>query len=197
MPGLAAGASLALPSGMALAADSAPDSAPLFEGIMQYAYIVPDLQQAMADFTEGLGIGPWFLTENFQPPGMSYRGQPTNPAVSIAMSYSDNMNFELIQQRDDVPSVYRETLEKKGYGFHHWGVASTDFDRDLEDYVAKGDEVAFAVSLNGGRIAYVDTTAHLPGMVELIEITDNVRTAFGNMARIAREWDGGELVWQD
>jgi hypothetical protein len=180
-----------------LLAAAAPDEQPIFDGIMQYAYIVPDLRQAMEDYTERLGIGPWFLTERFSPPEMKYRGQPTNPDVTIAMTYSGGMNIELIQQRDDTPSVYHETRQKRGFGFHHFGVTTEDFDKDLQAYLDKGDEAAFTITLGGGnRIAYIDTTAYLPGMVELIEVTDGVRAAFGNMHRIARNWDGKTLIWQ-
>lgn len=195
LPGLAAAASLVLPRGLAQAATAS--DAPLFEGIMQISYIVPDLQQAMRDYTERLGIGPWFVTEHFNPPGMLYRGEPTSPDVAIGMTYSDHMNVELIQQRDDTPSVYRETLAKKGYGFHHWGLASDYFDRDLAAYRDRGEAVAFEVTLGGGnRIAYIDTTATLPGMIELIEVTDGVRSGFGNMYRISRDWDGRDLIYQ-
>jgi hypothetical protein len=180
-----------------LLAAAAPDEQPIFDGIMQYAYIVPDLRQAMEDYTERLGIGPWFLTERFSPPEQKYRGQATSPDVTIAMTYSGGMNIELIQQRDDTPSVYHETREKRGFGFHHFGVTTENFDKDLQAYLDKGDEAAFEITLGGGnRIAYIDTTAYLPGMVELIEVTEGVREAFGNMHRIARNWDGKTLIWQ-
>ena len=36
-----------------------------FRGVMQVAYIVPDLNKAMADYTANLKMGPWFVSERF------------------------------------------------------------------------------------------------------------------------------------
>jgi len=44
-------------------------------------------------------------------------------------------------------------------------------------------------------VVYADTSAYLDGMTELIEITDGVRAGFGDMYRIARDWDGKELIF--
>jgi hypothetical protein len=195
LSGSTAFAGTLLPRIAAAAVD--PNEQPIFDGIMQYAYIVPDLQEAMENYAERLGVGPWFVTERFSPPQMQYRGQPTNPDVAIAMSYSGGMNIELIQQRDDTPSVYHEVRQARGFGFHHWGVTTENFDRDLQAYLDRGDEAAFTITLgSGSRIAYIDTTAYLPGMVELIEVTDGVRASFGNMHRITRDWDGKTLIYQ-
>ena len=95
----------------------------------------------------------------------------------------------------ETASVYRDVLLDRGYGFHHWGVATGDFDRDLETYRERGDAVAFTMTLgSGSRLAYIDTRGNLAGMVELIEVNDNVRSGFGNMYRLAREWDGTPLI---
>jgi len=69
------------------------------------------------------------------------------------------MMIELIQENSAAPSVYRETIEKRGYGFHHWGVATRDFDRSVAEYEAAGHELAFFARVpTGGRVAYMDTT---------------------------------------
>jgi len=63
--------------------------------------------------------------------------------------------------------VYREWIEKHGYGFHHWGRATKNFDRDVARYQAQGHELAFLAGVpSGGSVAYMDTTAQLPGYVE-------------------------------
>ena len=193
-PGLTAAIAAIMPASLVRAA--AADTLPLFNGVMQFAYIVPDIHKAMADWTDRLGIGPWFLNEPFDPPATLYRGQPARPAINLAMTYSGAMNIELIQPLDNMPNPYTETLAKKGYGFHHWGLAVDDLAAALQGYLDKGYEEALRVTLDGGnQVVYVDTTRDLPGMIELIEITDGVRTAFGEMHRIAENWDGKELVF--
>jgi len=195
-PALAAGASLALPPHLLSAAENAADE-PVFQGIMQISWIVPDLQAAMREYTERLGIGPWFVSEHFSPEVNLYRGEPNDADISIGMTYSGHMNFELIEQHDEKPSVYRETLLKRGYGFHHWALASHDIEADIASYQAKGDAIALDILINGGRVVYADTSAYLDGMTELIEITDGVRAGFGDMYRIARDWDGKDLIFGD
>lgn len=194
LPAAAAAATVLLPQHRVRAAEPGPGNAPIFTGIMQIAYIVPDLQAAMEHYAGHLGIGPWFVTESFKPIDPRYRGQPTDPDVTIGMSYSAQMNVELIQQRDDTPSVYKELEQRSGFGFHHWGVGTRDFDRDLQRYLDRGTEVAFSMTLASGiRLAYLDTTPHLPGMIELIEVDDGVVSGFTNMFRMAQEWDGKTL----
>ena len=167
---------------------------PPFKGIMQMAYIVPDLQKAIAHYVDELRIGPWFVSEHFAGTDKLYRGKPTEVDMTIGMSYANQMNIELIQQIGDAPSVYREVTEARGYGFHHWGVATDTFDDDLKRYRTQGYEVAFTTSIRGARLAYVDTTRDLPGMIELIELTPNHKSVFTSWYRACQDWDGHEPI---
>jgi Glyoxalase/Bleomycin resistance protein/Dioxygenase superfamily len=165
------------------------------DGIIQMAYVVEDIRRAMDQWVEQLHAGPWFLFEHFTGVDPSYRGGPSEADVAIAMGFSGHMMIELIQPNDNAPSVYRETIEKRGYGFHHWGVGSKDFDRDVETYRKRGAELAFFARVpSGGRIAYMDTTAELPGMVELIELNADFEPIFTGFYRASLGWDGKDRV---
>jgi hypothetical protein len=113
------------------------------DGIIQMAYVVTDIHRAIEQWVSKLKVGPWFLLPNFSGIDPKYRGKPSKADVALAMSFAGHMNVELIQPNDDSPSVYREVLEARGPGFHHWGVASANFDRDLERYRSAGHELAF------------------------------------------------------
>jgi len=161
------------------------------DGIIQTAYVVEDIPRAMQHWVEQLKVGPWFLLEHFTGVDASYRGKPSEADVAIAMSFAGHMMIELIQPNDKAPSVYREIIEKRGYGFHHWGIGSKDFDRDVERYEKVGGELAFFARVpSGGRVAYMDTTAQLPGMVELIELGANFEPMFTGFYRASLGWDG-------
>ena len=67
--------------------------------------------------------------------------------VAIAMSFAGHMNIELIQPNDGNPSVYKEAIDARGYGFHHWGIACTDVDAEVRRYQAMGMEEAFLYQL--------------------------------------------------
>lgn len=101
-------------------------------GIIQTAYVVEDVQQAIREWITKLKVGPWFLLEHFTSEDALYWGRPTDVDVSIAMSFAGHMMIERIEQHNDLPSVYRDITKKRRYGFHHWGVATADFDRDVE-----------------------------------------------------------------
>jgi hypothetical protein len=164
-------------------------------GIIQFAYTVANLDQSIADYGARLHVGPWFVIGPFTPPEARYRGQPTSLNVTIAMGFSGHIQVELIQQNNDVPSVFRELIDKRGHGFHHWGVACKDFDREVERHRALGYEVAFSDRTpDGTRIAYMDATAHLPGMVELIEMTDATEAMFTGIYQASLEWGGSNPV---
>jgi hypothetical protein len=175
---------------MALVGFGQPD-----DGIIQLAYVVEDIQAAMAAWVEKLKVGPWFLLDRFTGEQPMYRGQPSRAEVKLAMSFAGHMNIELIQPSNDAPSVYREVIERRGYGFHHWGKATAHFDDDLARYRKAGHEVGFICRVpSGGRVAYLDTTATLPGFVELIELGGAFEPVFSRFYRDSIGWDGSEPV---
>jgi hypothetical protein len=165
-----------------------------FKGVMQVAYIVRDLKQAMSEFTASLKMGPWFVSPHFAGTDKTYRGAPSEVDMTIAMTYANHMNIELIQQLNDVPSVYRDVSDRRGFGFHHWGVATYDYERDLAAYRARGYEFAFYTMLRGARLAYLDTTADMPGMVELIEMNAQREEMFQAMYAASVTWNGKDPV---
>jgi hypothetical protein len=175
---------------MALVNFGQPDN-----GIIQMAYVVEDIHRAMRHWVEKLNVGPWFLLDSFTGIDAQYRGNPTGSPVSLAMSFAGHMMIEIIQEHGPAPSVYRETIEKRGYGFHHWGVATTDFDRSVKKYESDGYELAFLARVpTGGRVAYMDTTRDLPGMVELIELGAAFDEVFSGFYAATIGWDGSNSV---
>ncbi len=165
------------------------------DGIVQMAYVVEDIHAAMKEWTGCMKVGPWFLLDRLAGVEAQYRGGPSQAEVTLAMSFSGHMNVELIQQVNDAPSVYRETIDKRGYGFHHFGVATWNFDQEVERYRAGGAELAFLLRVpSGGRVAYMDTTATLPGMVELIELGPGFEPTFNRFYRASIGWDGSDPV---
>ena len=161
-------------------------------GVIQFAYTVADIQEGMRRYSELLHIGPWFLIGPFVPPKGIYRGTTTKMKVSLAFAFADRLMIELIQQHDEEPSVFRETLKARGaHGFHHWAVGARDFDNAVAQYKSRGYREAFSdTAPMGYRIVYFDTTAELPGMLEVIEINHAAEEGYQQMYQAAQEWDG-------
>jgi hypothetical protein len=74
---------------------------PLPGPIRQIGYVVTDLDKALAGWVE-LGVGPWFVMRGL-PQHVTYRGEPCEITLSLALANSGDMQFEVIQQQDDTP----------------------------------------------------------------------------------------------
>ncbi len=160
-------------------------------GIVQVAYVVEDLQKSITEFSEKFNIGPWFYSNGYTLKEASYRGKPTDMRMGLALSFSGNMCFEVIQPLDDKPSVYWDVIKEKGYGFHHLGMATTQYEVDVARYQKMGYVLAFeGLTPRGIRFAYFDTTGDLPGMLELIEYNDTQLKFLSLMQQASVNWDG-------
>jgi hypothetical protein len=95
------------------------------------------------------------------------RGEPTSAQFSLARAFAGHAMVELIEQHDDAPSVYNE----RGY-----------------------DEAYTDLLPSGSRIVYVDSTRDLPGMIELIEYTEEQEPVYDAIHRAASAWDGREPI---
>jgi hypothetical protein len=164
-------------------------------GVFQMAYIVEDIDAAMRRWVDQLDVGPWFLLEHFTGERATYRGEPTEADVALAMAFAGHMLVELIQLNDDRPSVWREGIEQRGYGFHHFGVGTLDYDGALARHLEQGHALAYQAWVpTGGRVGYLDTTAELPGYLELIEMDEPTDAAFTRFYAQSLAWDGSEPV---
>jgi hypothetical protein len=159
--------------------------------VMQLAWVVRDLDTAIRHQVDVLGIGPWFVFEHFKLENLQYRGEPSNLDISLALAFSGDMCVELIQQHDDGASVYRDLLGRQGTGFHHWGVASADYEGDIARYGEKDMPLIVDGRVSvGARAGYVDARAALQGYIEIIEVTPDVDGLFTMIRDAATSWDG-------
>ncbi|HSG64214.1 MAG TPA: VOC family protein, partial [Gammaproteobacteria bacterium] len=149
-------------------------------GIFQIAYVVADIDAALAHWTQQLRVGPFFVFPGFTLERLEYRGRPSHLDITLACGYSGSLCIELIAQHDDAPSVYRDVATERGYGFHHCGVITDAFDEDLARLQESGAALAMSgvAPGNGARVVYLDTRGPLPGMTELIERNPAVDALF-------------------
>jgi hypothetical protein len=163
--------------------------------IIQFAYVVPDLTAAMTRWAVDTRVGPWFVIKRFGGVNPIYRGTPATALCDIALGFAGHMQIELICPNDEHPSVYKEHIERRGYGFHHFGVASTNMEEDINRLTATGYELAFTASVpTGSQVAYFDTGGALPGMIELIEVDAGLNSMFTAIYQASLGWDGTDPV---
>lgn len=163
--------------------------------IVQTSYVVADLDAAMAAWLSTAITGPFHVLAHLDLVEPKYRGQATQPDISIALAYSGGVCVELIQQHDTSPSVYNENPVGDTPAYHHLAVMTEQFEQTLDRYRQQGCEPLFegAVAV-GGRFAYVDARAGMGGLVELIELTPVVRELFAMIETAAVDWDGAEPI---
>jgi catechol 2,3-dioxygenase-like lactoylglutathione lyase family enzyme len=160
-------------------------------GITQMAYVVEDMERAIDWWVRDMRTGPWFLLESFCGPDHVYRGSPSPADVRIAMAFAGHMQIELIQPKDQHPSVYREMIERRGYGFHHVGIACEDVDAEIPAYLAQGYILAFIAGVpTGGHVCYLDGGPAKPHYIELIPATPGMDAAFTAFWRASVGWNG-------
>jgi len=165
---------------------------PRDNGIIQIAYTVADIQEEMRRYSDLLRVGPWFLVGPFVPPKGVYRGAITEMRVSLGIAFFGQVMVELIEQHDEEPSVFRETLKARGaHGFHHRAIGARDFEKTVAQYRSRGYPEAFTdFAPLGFRIVYFDTSRDLPGMLEVIEMNAAAEEGFHKMYQAAHDWDG-------
>ena len=168
-----------------------------FGEIRQVAYLVPDIEAAMDYWANVLGVGPWFYNPRVPIKNYTYRGERYEPHNSVALANAGGLQVELLQTRNDVPSMYRDFLQAGHQGVQHVAYWTESFDADLERLQQQGFKVAMSGEVGErGRFVYFDDASHLhPGAV--IELSE-VAGPKGRMFRLIREasegWDGSDPV---
>src|SRR5919108_4546265 len=97
----------------------------LFGGVIQNGYVVRNIEAAMRHWIDVLGVGPWFYIDHLPVADFQYKGQPSAVDVSLALANSGPLQIELIQQRNDAPSLYLDFLQAGHEGLQHLGYGSS------------------------------------------------------------------------
>jgi catechol 2,3-dioxygenase-like lactoylglutathione lyase family enzyme len=168
----------------------------IFGPVRQNGYVVRDIEAALRHWTRVLGVGPFFYFERAPITEFTRRGTPSPLEVSIALANSGDLQIELIQQRNDAPSMYRDFLAAGREGLQHVAYWTNAFEADLERCLAAGFVVGQAGVAGGanGRFVYFETEAHPGTVVELSDSSGAKGAFFKHIADVARTWDGSDPV---
>lgn len=163
-----------------------------FGPIRQVGYVVHDLDDAIRHWTMRVGAGPFLRFAEAPIRDFRYRGEPCAAKVAFALGQSGDVQIELIQPLDRLPSLYREHLERCGEGPQHVAYWTDRFDalcalartQGLEEVLSgwTGDpEGRFAYFLGGGALS---------GCIEISALSARKRELFDRVAEHARSWNG-------
>jgi catechol 2,3-dioxygenase-like lactoylglutathione lyase family enzyme len=171
-----------------------------FGEIRQVAYLVPDIEAAMRYWSDVLGVGPWYYNPKVPIENYTYRGERYEPHNSVALANAGGLQIELLQIRNDVPSMYRDFQRAGLSGVQHFAYWTESFDADL----ARAEAAGFKVCMGGevganGRFVYFETTGAdsnaWPGtVIELSEVAGPKGRLFKLIHQASVNWDGSDPV---
>jgi hypothetical protein len=167
----------------------------IFGDIVQNGYVVRDIQAAMRHWIEVLGVGPWYYIERLPVTDFRYKGEPSPVDVSLALANSGALQVELIQQRNDAPSMYRDFLNAGHEGLQHIGYGTYNFEADLARLLSSGYTVGQSGQIaTRGPFVYLQTEAHPGTVVEVFDLAGGRAQVFARIAAAARNWDGKDPI---
>jgi hypothetical protein len=167
----------------------------LFGDIRQIGYVVEDIESAMRHWYEMLGIGPWFYAERIVDTNFRYRGKPSQIERSVALSNSGFVQIELLQQRNNAPSMYLDFLKSGRVGVQHFAYWTTRFDQDMQKASSAGLTVAMSGQVGDqGRYVYFDCEYHPGTVIELSEVNGPKGALFDLIRRESANWDGSDPI---
>ena len=170
----------------------------LFGPLRQMGFVVRDIDQAMRHWVEVCGIGPWYIAEKLPLHGFWYKEQRHDDIhLTIALANSGDVQLELIQQRDDTPSMYREFLAAGHEGLQHWSSWPENY-HELLGWAVKG---GWTIGQRGesprGPFVYFLNEGHPGTVIEMAELTPTRRWIFDAVREAAVGWDGRDPIRHD
>lgn len=166
----------------------------IFGPMRQNGYVVRDIEKAMQHYIS-LGIGPWWYLETVKVEDFKFRGQPGHIEMSIALANAGDLQLELIQQRNDQPSLYKEFLDRHGEGLQHMSAWSHELEAEHERILKAGFRVGHEGRIGANRFIYYDTEGDHPSTtMELYDVSNGVSAFFDTIREAASNWDGKDPI---
>ena len=114
--------------------------------------------------------------------------------ASIAIVNSGRAQIELIQQRNDAPSMYRDFIASGREGLQHVSTWPEDYDAVLKRAAAAGFRIGQSGETNRGPFVYYETETHPGTVMEVAAYTPTRRRQFEAIEAAGRTWDGRDPV---
>ncbi len=158
----------------------------------QLGMVVRDIEAAMQHWIKAMGVGPFIYMEEPGPIKCTYRGKPTDAKISVAFTYTDNMQIELIQQRNTAPSPYMDFLASGREGLQHLAFYANDPEAAYRQMEANGLKLAYTIEPVGGteQVRYYEDPKQVGTMTEIVPIHPARRRIHGAILAATKGWEG-------
>jgi len=166
----------------------------LFGPMRQVGIVVRDIEKAMRHWGEVCGIGPWFYAEQLPLSEFRYKGRVYDIKMSVALANSGDVQLELIQQRCDSPSLYRDFLAGGHEGMQHWSSWPENYHETRERALKSGWQIGQEGDTPRGPFIYFLNEGHPGTVVEMAEATPTRMRIFDAVRAAAIGWDGSDPI---
>jgi hypothetical protein len=167
----------------------------IFGPITQLGYVVRDVRASMDHWIRN-GVGPWFYFDRVKLDWFRHRGADSPLEMSVALANSGDLQIELIQQRNDAPSMYKEFLDAGREGLQHVAYWTKDYQALYDRVRSLGYGIGHEGSIGGelGRFAYLDTEHHPGTVIEISDVSGPKGLFFAHVRKLGLDWDGSDPI---
>lgn len=162
--------------------------------VLQWGYLVKDLDQAMACWIEQLGIGPWWGFRNVALKAV-VDGEQSDIKINVGLAYHQGVQIELIHQCCDNNSPYSyfyrgsddaQVLQQIAY-------MVADVNEAIAQCEQRGmHEIGRVIPAPGGDCVYMSSAAMKGLAVELMPFNQGFLDEYRRCSAEAEQWDGAE-----
>lgn len=161
--------------------------------IMQFGYVVENIEQTANDWSERLGVGPFYGLDRIDFDQFYYRGKHTELSLQLAFSYWGDIQIELIRPLNTADTLYSRAVKNTPGALNHVATIVDNVDgviakHELHDHVAHCGHMPSGVN-------FVYLEEYMPGglHLELVEAHEATQQAYSAMQGIANGWNGERL----
>ena len=167
-----------------------------FGRVVQVAYLVEDIDEAMQHWLAQAGLGPWTCYRNIELDA-EFEGKPLTLHIHEALAYMGELQIQLVQSLDppSAATPYQPYLRERRFGIHHLAFFSHDFDADLARARQQGfGRICEMRDSVGNRYAYCGSQALPDVWIELLGVYPELTRIFQDGIAAAAAWKGDEPI---
>jgi methylmalonyl-CoA/ethylmalonyl-CoA epimerase len=138
--------------------------------VTQVGIIVQDIEAKARAWAEvlGLPVPEIMITDTYEYAQTEYNGKPSNARAKLAFFNLGQVDLELIEPVDK-PSTWQDQLDEHGDSLHHIAFEIKGMSEKVAYLEAKGLPLVQRGEYPGGRYAYINGSAQLGAILELLE----------------------------
>lgn len=166
----------------------------IFGNVRQLGFVSRDIDRSLRFFVDCWGIGPWFVLRNVPSP-MLYRGVPIELDVSIGLANCGDLQFEIVTQHDETPSLYLDALTATpGLHVQHFAIWAEDVAQVEAKARSRGWIPEFETNAGSGKSIFLIHPDEPRNCLEISDCNPQKIQVRERIRHAALSWDGTEPI---